>query len=117
VLLPIIKEYKVVYILSELPHGSQNASAAVMIGVVAGLIQTISDVLCIGIEWFSEQDAKKNLFNKKSVTKQEMIETISHIYDVPWTDTKWRDEGIADALAIHYVASKTSSTLKLFKNK
>ena len=117
VLLPIIKEYKVVYILSELPHGSQSASAAVMIGVVAGMIQTISDVLCIGIEWFSEQDAKKCLFNQKTVSKEQMITRINTLYKVPWTNTKWRDEGIADALAIHYVASKVSSTLKLFKNK
>jgi len=116
VLLRMIKHFNVTYILSELPHGSQNAQAAVMIGAVAGIAQTISDTLDIGIEWYSENDAKKCLFDKKSVSKQEMITKIKTLYDVPWTNTKWRDEGIADALAIHNAAMEMSSTLKLFKN-
>ena len=45
ILLRLIKRYNVNYILTESPHGSQNASAAVMIGVVAAIVQTISDCL------------------------------------------------------------------------
>ena len=115
VLLRMIKHYNVQYILSELPHGSQNARAAVMIGVVSGIAQTISDTLKIGIEWYSENDAKKCLFDRKSVSKQEMIVKIKTLYDVLWTNTKWRDEGIADALAIHNAAMEMSSTLRLLK--
>jgi len=117
VLLRMIKHYNVTYILSELPHGSQNARAAVMIGVVAGIAQTISDALKIGIEWYSEADAKKCLLGRRSATKAETIYHIQNLYDVPWTNTKWRDEGIADALAIHYAAMETSSTLRLLKNR
>lgn len=116
-LLQVIKEYNVEYILSELPHGSQNASAAVMIGVVAGIVQTFSDTLGIGIEWYSENDAKKCLFNRKSITKQEMINRIEALYNVPWTGVKYRDEAVADALAIHYTAMQMSSTLKLLKGR
>lgn len=117
VLLSVINNYDVTYILSELPHGSQNASAAVMIGAVAAIIQTISDILDIGVEWYSENDTKKCLFNRRSVTKLEMISKITSIYDVPWTGIKYKDEAVADALGIHYTAMKISSTLKLLKTR
>ena len=117
VLISVIKEYEVNYILSELPHGSQNASAAVMIGAVAGIVQTISDILDIGLEWYSENDAKKCLFNRQSVTKQEMINRINALYTVPWTKVKYKDEAVADALAIHFTAMRMSSTLKLLKSR
>ena len=117
ILLELIRKYNVTYILSELPHGSQNAAAAVMIGVVAGIAQTIADTLDIGIEWFSEGDSKKCLLGKISATKQETIDAIDQIYAVPWTNIKWRDEAIADALSIHYCATKQSSSLKLLKQK
>src|SRR4030042_3394853 len=58
-LIYLIKEYHIDFILSELPHGSQNAQAALMIGSVTGILQTISDVLEIPIEWYSEADSKK----------------------------------------------------------
>ena len=115
VLLAAIKKYNVNLILSELPHGSQNAAAAVMIGVVSGVAQTISDCLGISIEWFSEGDSKKAVLRKQSATKQEMIDAIDKLYNVPWTGTKYKDEAIADSLAIHYVASKQSAILKMFK--
>ena len=115
-LLQVIKHYKVGYILTELPHGSQNASAAVMIGIVTGIVQTLSDALEIGVEWYSEMDAKKCLLGKNSATKRETINAIAEKYDVPWTGTKYKDEAIADALSVHYVASKQSSVLQLFKS-
>ena len=115
VLLNLIKSYNVCYILSELPHGSQNASAAVMIGIVTGIAQTMSDVLNLPIEWYSEGDSKKAVLNKQAATKKEMITAISRLYDVPWTGTKYIDEAVADALAVHYVASLQSPTLKMMK--
>lgn len=116
-LLSIIKENNVNYILTESPHGSQNASAAVMIGAVAAIMQTISDCLGIGIEFYSEQDSKKCLLGKKSATKQETIDAIDKLYVVPWFGTKYKDEAVADAIAVYHVASKQSSTLKLLKGK
>ena len=117
VLLSVIKTYHVMYILSELPHGSQNSSAAVMIGVVTGISQTISDFTDIGIEWYSENDVKQCLFGRRSVTKQEMVKKIGTLYHVPWTGVKYKDEAIADSLAIHYTAVQMSSTLKLLRNE
>jgi len=114
-LLRVIRKHDVSYILTEAPHGSQNASAAIMIGLCAGLLQGITDTLGIGIEWYSEQDSKKSILHKRSATKQEMIDAIKEVYDVPWTGIKYRDEAIADALAVYYTACQLSSTLKLFK--
>lgn len=111
-LLKIMKTHKVDFLLAELPHGSQNASAAQMIGAVVGILCSMSVCLDIGIEWFSEMDAKKNLFNKKSATKQETIDAIDALYDVPWFNTKYKDEAVADALAIHAVALTQCSYLR-----
>ena len=61
----VIRRYDIKLILSELPHGSQNAQAAVMIGGVTAIIQTLSDVLDIAIEWYSEQDSKNAIFWKE----------------------------------------------------
>jgi Holliday junction resolvasome RuvABC endonuclease subunit len=131
VLLRLIKRYNVNYILTESPHGSQNASAAVMIGIVAAIVQTISDCLGIGVEWYSEGDSKKCLLGRISATKMETMEAINEIYKVPlphkvgknrkgeinalWSGVAYIDEAVADALAVHYVATKQSSTLKMMR--
>ena len=117
VLLDVIKKHNVKYILTESPHGSQNASAAVMIGAVAGIVQTISDCLGIGFESYSEGDSKKCLLGKNSATKKETIDAISKIYEVKWTNIKYKDEAIADAISIYNVAMKQSSSLKLLKQR
>ena len=114
-LLRTIRRHNVVYVLSELPHGSQNANAAIMIGVVTGILQTICDVKKLGIEWYSEGDAKKHLLDKLSATKQETIDEIDSLYKVRWFGVKYKDEAVADAMAIYHVAQYQSSALKLMK--
>lgn len=116
-LLRIIKKYKISYILSESPHGSQNASAAVMIGMVTGITCTLSECLEIPIEYYSEGDSKKCLLGKLSASKGETVAAIKKLYDVPFRNVKYIDEAIADAVAVYHVASKESTTIKLFKNK
>jgi len=114
-LLDAIRLYEVNYLLSELPHGSQNANAATMIGMVTAIIQTISVTLDIATEWFSEGDCKKEALGKRAAVKREMIEAMDKIYNVEWTGIKYKDEAVADALAVHNVASKQSPMLKLFR--
>jgi Holliday junction resolvasome RuvABC endonuclease subunit len=113
VLLSVIGEHNVQIILCELPHGSQNAQAAVMIGAVAGITQTLADCKGLPIDWYSEQDAKKHLTGKKSVTKTEIVNAISNIYEVPWKGIKYHDEAVADAMAIYHVAKSQSPLLKM----
>ncbi len=110
----IIDEHGVNYIISELPHGSQNAQAAVMIGVVVGIVQTFADLYNYPIEWYSEMDAKKALLGKKSATKAETINKIIQVYNWTPTGTKYRDEAVADALAVYYVATQQSPVLKFY---
>lgn len=112
-LLKVFDMYPIKLILSELPHGSQNAQAAVMIGVVTGIMQALSTSLNIPIEWFSEQDAKKTLTGRKSVTKREIINAIDKIYSIRWKGIKYKDEAIADSLAIHHTAVINSNLLKV----
>jgi Holliday junction resolvasome RuvABC endonuclease subunit len=114
-LIKLIQRYNVKYILSESPHGSQNASAAVMIGIVAGLLVGIAESLALPIEWYSEQDSKKAVLGKKAATKEDMIEAIDKLYEVDWRSIKYIDEAVADALAVHYVASQQSPMLKMMK--
>jgi Holliday junction resolvasome RuvABC endonuclease subunit len=85
-----------------------------MIGMVSGVMQTIGDCLNIPVEWYSEGDAKKAISGKRSVEKDEMVEIVKGIYThVPWKETKWQDQAIADSLAVYHVAKQQSQMLKL----
>jgi Holliday junction resolvasome RuvABC endonuclease subunit len=110
----LIKGWNVRYIVSEQPHGSQSAVSAIMVGITLGMGQTLSDALNIGIEWYSEGDAKKALSNKKKLSKQQTIEEIKKLYQVPWTGVKYKDEAVADAIAVYNVARQQSSILKFY---
>lgn len=117
ILLGIIEKYQVCFIVSEAPHGSQNASAAVMVGMVAGILQTLADVLNIPIEWYSEMDSKKALLGKKSASKNETIQAIKNIYSsLKFKNIKYHDEAVADAMSIYFTACKLSPTLKMILN-
>ena len=111
-LLRIIDKYKIRWMVSEQPHGSQSAVAAVMIGICLGMLQTISDCKSIGLEWYSEGDCKKTLLGKRSAVKGETIAAVHNIFDVKWTGIKYIDEAVADAISVFYCAKKTSSVLK-----
>jgi len=127
-LLSVIKTYNIKFIVSELPHGSQSAVAADAIGIVKGIMQTISICSGIGIEWYSEGDSKKALLGKLSGEKIETIWAIDKLYKVPirgnvkkgpkgniiaiWSGSSYIDEAVADSLSIHYTASLVSPVLK-----
>ncbi len=118
ILLQAIRKYNIKFLLSESPHGSQNASAAVMIGICYGVMQTLSDTLNIPIEYYSEGDSKKAALGKISATKQEMVAKMIQKYSAHWyTGVNYKDEAVADALAVHHVASIQSSTLKILNSK
>ena len=106
--------YDVDWILSELPHGSQSAVAAVMIGLTTGIVVGLSEGLGISVEWFSDTDAKKAVLQRRSVSKAEMIQAITSLYDVPWTAIQYKDEAIADAMAVFHCARQHSPFIKRF---
>lgn len=116
-LLEVINKYKVSLILSELPHGSQSAVAAIMIGIATGVMQTIGDSLNIPVEWFSESDAKLAVCGKRSIPKDHMVAIMENHYPgTQWKKTKAANQAIADSLAVFYVARKQSTILKMLSN-
>lgn len=113
ILIGIIKSYPIDFICAELPHGSQSAVSAMSLGLVTALTHTLAQAYNIPIEWYSEGDAKKALIGKRTATKNEVIEAVDRLYQVPWTNTGYKNEAIADSLAIFNVAKKNSPLLKL----
>jgi len=113
ILLVLIRKWNVGLILSESPHGSQNAQAAVMIGIVTGITTAIAECLQIPIEYYSEQDSKKAVLGKKAATKEDMIEAIDRLYEMDWANVKYFDEAVADAMAVFHVAKQQSQMIKM----
>ena len=114
-LLQAIKKHNVGYILSEAPHGSQSAVAAIMIGMVSGMAQTMSDCLEIPVEFHPEGDVKKYVLGKRSAAKDEMIQAMKRDIGFDPCGTKYIDEAVADALGVYMTAIGTSEALKLAK--
>lgn len=116
-LLELIAKHDIRLILAEQPHGSQNANAAVMIGIVTGILQTISDCKNIPIEFYSEGDVKNYLLKKRSAVKDEMIVKVRQAgYDC-FTGIKYRDEAVADAIGVYLLAKQQSPSLKMMLNE
>lgn len=114
-LLELYNSYTISLILVEQPHGSRNASSAVMIGIVLGVLKTFATCMDIPIEWYTEGDCKKALLGKVSATKQETIDAIQEEYTVPLTFTQYIDEAVHDAMAVYHVAKKESELFKLLR--
>lgn len=112
----IITKYNVSYIAAEAPHGAQNYNGAVTIGLCLAILEAIHIVKEIPLEWYSEADAKKAIKEKDPVTKKEMVRLIDKNYNVDWANVEWKDQAVADAIAIFHVASKTSPVLQYMQN-
>lgn len=111
-LMRVHEKHQIDWIVAEAPHGSQSAVAAIMIGATAGLMSTFAMCYSLPIEWYSEGDAKKFLSGKRSVAKTRMIELISSHYGTQWIEkVKYKDEAVADALAVFHVAINQSAAL------
>ena len=105
----IFLEHDIRTIVCEQPHGSQTATGAIMIGITMGIMQTISDMTFIPIEWYSEKKAKKACgFETKKVSKEDMVIRIKELYGYEWASgVKYWDSAVADSLAV-YQAYKNS---------
>ena len=118
-LLEVMNTVDVKLIISELPHGSQSAAAAKMIGAVVGILQTISDVERIPLEWYSERDAKVSAGLKPSASKEEVMTNINYRYNLRFDYDNNRERKIAeaqaDAMLIYHCARVHSPFLKHLK--
>lgn len=114
-LMDVIKKYKVGYLLCEAVHGSQNASAAIMMGATLGIVQSIATITELPVEYYSESDSKKALANIRSLSKANTIKEIKKLYSLHWPEVKYKDEAIADAIAIFHCAIINSEVLRYHK--
>lgn len=114
VLLSTLIQYDINYIVSELPSGTQSASAATALGLAIGIVQTAAMSFDIGIDWYSEGDAKKCLLGKTSAEKIEVFNAIHSKYKFAWPKAQYKRYAIADSLAVYHVARKNSAVLKTF---
>jgi Holliday junction resolvasome RuvABC endonuclease subunit len=112
-LLKPIAKYNVEFIVAELPHGSQNAKAAISMGAVAGIIMAFDKLFNIPVEWYTENDAKKALVGRNSASKAEVIAAIEELFEDKIIGPKYVREAVADAMAIYNVAQLNSPTLKI----
>ena len=112
-LLGVIDKHNIAFMVSELPHGSQNARAAIMVGAVGAILQTISICENIPIEWYSENDAKKALLGRISASKAEVIAEVQNVFGVRIVGPKYLQEAVADSLAVYNAAHLNSPTLKI----
>jgi Holliday junction resolvasome RuvABC endonuclease subunit len=114
-LLELIDRYNVGVILSEQPHGSQNAATAVMIGICLGIVQTIADTNDLVFEWYLEGDCKECLLGKRSAKKEETVRAIQKLYPyTPFVDIKYIDEAVADAMCVFHFGKVNSNIFRFF---
>lgn len=115
VLIHMIDKHEIKYIVSEQPHGSQSAVAAIMVGIVLGIIQTIADVKGIGVEWYSEGDCKDNLLGRRSASKAEGIAAVKRLFRYRLRGIKYFDEAVCDALAVYYYGMVFSPVVRMLR--
>ena len=109
-LLGIIDKHEVNYILAEAPTGSQSSSAAMMIGAVTGIIQTIADCRKTPIDWYTIHDIRKVLGIRVNSSKPDIFKAVSKKYKGTWyaNKPKYVQEAIADAIAVYNCGSVLS---------
>ena len=112
------KKYKIDWILTEAPHGSQSASAAIMVGAVAGILATFSVCHGLPVDYYNEKEAKRHLLGSSSGSKQATIDGISAKYGTKWVrNVKYIDEAVADALQIFDLGRTRSQALMFAQNQ
>ncbi len=102
-LLEIIGKHEVKGIIGEVPHGSQNAKAANLLGYACGIVAAVAAAKNIPCEWVSEGDSKKAAIGKRSGTKEEMMEWCRRQWPcAQFPKAKTHFEHVADSLAAYH---------------
>lgn len=108
-------------LITELPTGSQSATAAKAYGVAIGILSTTS-VPYVGV---SPMDVKLNSVGHKNASKDEMIDWAIDLYpDLNWKTYKRNgkilyskaNEHLADAIAVIHAGIATEEFQKLIKH-
>jgi Holliday junction resolvasome RuvABC endonuclease subunit len=100
-------------VMSEIPHGSQSASAMFSYGVCIGLLAWVSRPLI----QISATETKKAAVGRSTATKREMIEWAEGLYpSAPWLRVRGNANGhiiddnehLADAIGVIHAGLKTA---------
>jgi len=79
-LMKVIFDFKVSGVVGELPSGSQNATAANLLGWAGGIVVTTCRILEIPAEWVSQHDVKMAVIGRKNATKPEIMDCVADHY-------------------------------------
>lgn len=115
-LVEIVGKYDITKIISELPQGSQSAQAADCLGMARAIVQVLSDCTGIPLLWVKQHDSKITVFGKPDAEKDEIVLGVDinvlinpersdkGKIGAPWTGVIYRDEAIADSIAVFLTA-------------
>jgi len=113
-LMVLIQENKVQGIVAELPSGSQNASAANLLGWASGVVVAVATCGSIPCEWISQGDSKKASLGVRAATKEATMEWATQEYSyITFPSAKCHFEHVADALSA-YNGLKNSILIRAF---
>ena len=99
----VIELHKPLGIVAELPHGSQNASAANLLGWAAGIVVSMATAYGIPCEWISEGDSKLAAIGRRTATKDEMMQWARNRWpEIDFPKAKTHFEHVADSLAAYH---------------
>lgn len=99
----IIHKHKPAGIVGELPSGSQNASAANLLGWAAGIVIGVATCHKLPCEWISQGDSKKAALGVRSATKEATMEWATQEFpDTEFPSAKCNFEHVADSLAAYH---------------
>jgi len=79
-LMDLIFKHKVSGVIGELPSGSQNATAANLLGWAGSMVVTTCRVLNLPAEWVNQNDVKIAVMGKRNATKHEIMDRVAKEY-------------------------------------
>ena len=97
------------HVVSELPAGSQSATAAWTLGSVVGGTASLAISLDIDIDFFTLHECKQSVEGiddtPEGVSKKEYVAIkMKDMYNAQWEDTKYIDLAVSDSLAVFETA-------------
>lgn len=110
----IINKYNPGGIVGELPSGSQNASAANLLGWASGIVVGLAAYHNLPCEWISEGDSKKAALGVRSATKESMMTWAAETFpNIKFPAAKCHFEHVADSLGA-YNGLKSGVLVRMF---
>jgi Holliday junction resolvasome RuvABC endonuclease subunit len=103
----LINKYDIQHVITELPSGTQSASAASLIGSAIGLFVASVTLMDIKTDYVTPHQVKMATVGLKDATKFEMMSKVKELYpDVKFPTQSYKFEHIADAVGVKLAYDK-----------